>query len=61
MKEKIRIVLADDHAIVRDGVKYLLEDEKDLEVVGEAANGKEALQLVDKYEPYLLIIDLRMT
>ncbi|QCX40565.1 response regulator transcription factor [Aureibaculum algae] len=60
MKEKIRIVLADDHAIVRDGVKYLLEDEKDLEVVGEAANGKEALQLVDKYEPDLLIIDVRM-
>ena len=60
MKDNIRIVLADDHAIVRDGVKYLLEDENDLEVVGEAANGKEALELVEMYEPDLLIIDVRM-
>jgi len=56
----IRILLADDHAIVRDGIKYLLEDEGDIEVVGEASNGLEALELVEKTQPDLLIIDVRM-
>jgi len=56
----IRILLADDHAIVRDGIKYLLEEEENIEVVGEASNGLEALELVKKTQPDLLIIDVRM-
>ncbi len=56
----IRILLADDHAIVRDGIKYLLEEEENIEVVGEASNGLEALELVEKTQPDLLIIDVRM-
>lgn len=60
LSEITRIVLADDHALVRDGIRSLLETETDLEVVGEASNGKEAIALVDKLKPDLLIIDIRM-
>lgn len=60
MSEITRIVLADDHALVRDGIRSLLETETDLEVIGEASNGKEAIELVAKAQPDLLIIDIRM-
>lgn len=60
MKEKISIVLVDDHSIVRDGIKYLLEEEENLIVVGEGSNGLEAIKLVEEIEPDLLIIDVRM-
>ena len=56
----IRILLADDHTIVRDGIKYLLEEEDNLEIIGEASSGLEALKLVDELQPDLLIIDVRM-
>ena len=56
----IRILLADDHTIVRDGIKYLLEEEGNMEIVGEASNGLEALKLVEELQPDLLIIDVRM-
>tara|TARA_R110002167_G_scaffold224127_1_gene429505 strand:- start:6340 stop:7011 length:672 start_codon:yes stop_codon:yes gene_type:complete len=60
LSEITRIVLADDHALVRDGIRSLLETETDLEVIGEASNGKEAIELVEKVHPDLLIIDIRM-
>lgn len=60
MKDQISIVLVDDHAIVRDGIKYLLEDEEDLAVIGEGSNGLEAIELVEELQPDLLIIDVRM-
>ena len=60
MSKITRIVLADDHALVRDGIRSLLESESDLEVIGEASNGKEAIELVEKVYPDLLIIDIRM-
>ncbi|PKP29057.1 MAG: DNA-binding response regulator [Bacteroidetes bacterium HGW-Bacteroidetes-18] len=60
MKDKISIVLVDDHAIVRDGIKYLLEDEENLVVIGEGSNGLEAIKLVEEKQPDLLIIDVRM-
>ena len=60
MKDKITIVLVDDHAIVRDGIKYLLEDEENLLVIGEGSNGLEAIKLVEEKKPDLLIIDVRM-
>lgn len=60
MEDKISIVLVDDHAIVRDGIKYLLEEEENLSIVGEGSNGLEAIKLVKEIEPDLLIIDVRM-
>lgn len=58
--ESIRIVLADDHVLVRDGIKALLEDEEGLEVVAEASNGIEAIEILEKDLPDLLIVDIRM-
>jgi len=58
--EKINIVLADDHWIVRDGIKALLEEDENLVVIGEASNGQEALELVKEKQPDILIIDVRM-
>lgn len=60
MNEITSIVLADDHSLVRDGIRALLESETDLEVIGEASNGKEAIAMVEQKNPDLLIIDIRM-
>jgi DNA-binding NarL/FixJ family response regulator len=60
MSETIRVVLADDHVFVRDGIKSLLENEANIEVVGEATDGAEALKVVDALQPDLLILDIRM-
>ena len=58
--KSIRVVLADDHPIVRDGLRKLLSLEDDIEVVGEASDGREVLQLVQETEPDVVILDLRM-
>lgn len=55
-----RIVLADDHALIREGLRRLVEDAADLEVVGEAGDGLELLALVDQLAPDLAIIDIAM-
>lgn len=60
MNETIRVVLADDHFFVRDGIKSLLESEKNILVVGEATDGQEALEVVTTTNPDLLIVDIRM-
>lgn len=60
MSDIIRVVLADDHVFVRDGVKSLLESEENIKVVGEATDGLEALTVVEETKPDLLIIDIRM-
>jgi DNA-binding NarL/FixJ family response regulator len=60
LEKAINILLADDHLLVRNGIKSLLEEESYLHVVGEAANGQEALDLAKKIQPDLLIIDVRM-
>ncbi len=57
---RIRILIADDHAIFRDGLKKLLESEPDFTVVGEAGDGAEAIQLAQKLKPDLLLLDLAM-
>lgn len=56
----IRLVLADDHEMVRDGLARLLEDENELQVVGTASNGLEAVRLVERIKPDILITDLMM-
>ncbi len=60
MNQTTTIILADDHSLVRDGIRALLETEVDLQVIGEASNGKEAIALVNEKQPDLLIIDIRM-
>ncbi len=59
-KKNIRVVIADDHPIVRDGLKKLLALESDVEVVGEAGDGREVLDRVQELEPDVLLLDLRM-
>jgi two-component system, NarL family, nitrate/nitrite response regulator NarL len=59
-RKKIRLVIADDHPIVRDGLKKLLALEDDLEVVGEAGDGREVIERVQELEPDVLLLDLRM-
>lgn len=60
MGDIIRVVLADDHVFVRDGIKSLLENEANIEVVGEAIDGADALEVVTASKPDLLIVDIRM-
>ncbi|AXB58555.1 response regulator transcription factor [Flavobacterium fluviale] len=60
MSNNIRVVLADDHVFVRDGIKSLLENEANIEVVGEAIDGADALEVVEESKPDLLIVDIRM-
>ena len=57
---QIRVLLADDHEIVRDGIKAFLEDEPNITIVGEAANGQEALQKAAELHPDVIIMDIRM-
>jgi DNA-binding NarL/FixJ family response regulator len=60
LNNQIRIALVDDHKLVRNGIKSLLEEETDIEVIAEGANGFEALEIVKNLNPDLLIIDVRM-
>lgn len=57
---KTRIFIADDHAMLREGMRNLLEKEKDFEVVGEAADGEEAVQMAAKLKPDIVIMDIVM-
>jgi two-component system, NarL family, response regulator LiaR len=58
--EKIRLILVDDHVVVRQGLKMVLGLEPDLEIIAEANNGQEALGLVKKYNPQVVLMDLLM-
>ncbi len=60
VKEPIRILIAEDHALVRKGMKSLIISQPDFEVVAEAENGLEALQLNREYNPDLILLDLSM-
>lgn len=58
--DPIRVLLADDHALVRAGIRTLLEKLPDIEVVAEASDGREAIRLVEKHEPHVLLTDIAM-
>ncbi len=60
MKQKIKILIADDHMIVRVGLAALLAHEKDMTVVGEADDGQQVLDCVDKLKPDVVVMDLMM-
>jgi DNA-binding NarL/FixJ family response regulator len=59
-QSKIRIVIADDHFLVRMGLVALLHTETDMEVIGEAGNGRAAVEIFEKLKPDLALMDLRM-
>src|SRR5579862_9325278 len=56
----IRVVLADDHTILRDGVRMLLEADPEIEVVGQASNGLEAVRLAVEHKPDVVLMDIQM-
>lgn len=58
--ERIRVLLCDDHAVVREGTRRLLEEEPDMEVVGEASDGLEAIEMVRKLLPHVVAMDVSM-
>jgi two-component system response regulator NreC len=58
--EKIRVLLADDHAVLRSGLRALLNLEPDMEVVGEASNGREAIELGQTLKPDVIVMDISM-
>ena len=60
MSDNIRILIADDHAVVRRGLRALIDTEPDMEVVGEASNGGEAVDLASKLKPDVILLDMVM-
>ncbi len=60
MKKKIRILLADDHQMVRQGFRLILEALDDLEVIGEAGNGREAVEMAARLRPDVVVMDVTM-
>ncbi len=60
MRKKIRILLADDHAVVRQGFHMILAGQPDMEIVGEAGNGREAVELAEKLHPDVVVMDVAM-
>ena len=60
MKQEIKILLVDDQALFREGLRTLLSTKDEFKVVGEASNGEEALLMTAKYHPHVILMDLRM-
>ncbi len=60
MSQKVRIVIAEDHTILREGLRSLLSSNPNFEIVGEAADGREAIRCVEKFKPDLILTDLSM-
>ncbi len=60
MSNKIRVILADDHALVRQGIRQFLEEADDIAVVAEAGDGDEAVRLVEQHRPDIAILDVQM-
>ena len=60
MTKKIRVLLADDHVVVRQGFRLILERQSDMEIVGEAGNGREAVEMAERLQPDILVMDVAM-
>jgi DNA-binding NarL/FixJ family response regulator len=60
MKKGIQILLVDDHQVVRDGLQHMLGQEEDMTVVGQSANGKEAISQLDNLSPNIILMDIKM-
>lgn len=60
MKQKLKVLLADDHKLLRSGLKLLLQRNSGMQVVGEAADGEQAIQLFEQLQPDILLLDLSM-
>ncbi|NLV87757.1 MAG: response regulator transcription factor [Tissierellia bacterium] len=58
--KRISVLIADDHALIREGIKQILELEEDIHVVGQANNGEEAFELASKLEPDIILLDINM-
>lgn len=58
--EKISILLVDDHAVLRTGLKLLLDSQKDMEIIGETGSGQEALKLAEELKPRVILLDLSL-
>jgi DNA-binding NarL/FixJ family response regulator len=56
----LRVLIADDHPVIRKGLRFLLESESDIEVIGEAGNGREAVELADELHPSEIVMDILM-
>jgi DNA-binding NarL/FixJ family response regulator len=59
-EKKIKMIIADDHTLFRSGIVSLIEDENDISIMAEAANGKELIELYNKFKPDLLLLDISM-
>lgn len=60
MSNKIKVLIADDHHVVRRGLLFFLKTQRDIEIIGEATNGKEAVKLVSNLQPDVVLMDLSM-
>src|SRR5688572_8004559 len=60
IRAKIRVVLADDHPVVRDGLAAMINQQPDMQVIGEAGDGDEAIALYEQHRPDVMVLDLRM-
>jgi len=60
MKNKIKIIIADDHPIFRNGLKQIIEEEEGIEIIGEAADGQKAIELIQEKKPDIAILDVDM-
>ena len=60
LKKSVKVLIADDHELVRDGIRARLEDETNIDIVGDASNGKEAIELIPKVNPDLILLDINM-
>src|SRR5713101_1723886 len=59
-KPQIRVLMADDHAIFREGLRKLLDGDDEITIVGEASNGNDCIKMLGKLKPDILLLDLRM-
>lgn len=60
MNESLKVIIADDHSMIREGLKQLLELDGDIQVIGEAGNGEECLQLLKNLKPDVILLDINM-